>query len=92
MMKKEKEIKLEKLVLNVDGTKIPLTLDQAKKLKDILSDLFGKEIVKEVIHDHHYHDWWYRPCITYTGTSDVPQRLNDNIVYCSTSNSLEVTC
>ena len=36
-MDKEKAIKVEKIVLNVEGTKIPLTLEQAKKLRYMAS-------------------------------------------------------
>lgn len=62
-MKKESEgIKIEKMVLNIDGEKVSLSMEQAKKLKVILDELFGKEIVKEVVREnHHYHDWYSKP-------------------------------
>ena len=61
MKTEEKEdIKIEKMILNIDGEKISLTIEQSKKLKKILDELFGKEIIKEV--EHHYHNgWYYRP-------------------------------
>jgi len=88
MMEKNKDIKIEKMVLNIEGEKVSLTMEQAKKLKDILNELFGKEIVKEIIHDHHYHDWWYRPYTWSGGTGDIQPQLPQ--LYCST-NALNVT-
>ena len=85
-MKEEKEIKIEKMVLNIDGEKVSLSMEQAKKLKSILDELFGKEIIREVEH-HHYQDWWYRPYF-WQGTSPLTPY---NQVFCS-SNALEITC
>jgi hypothetical protein len=76
-MKEEKEIKIEKMVLNIEGEKVSLSIEQAKKLKKILDELFGKEIVKEVVHEHHY-GWWYRPYYP-----NVPTWWNSGTVYCS---------
>ena len=76
-MNKEKEVKIEKMVLNIDGEKVSLSMEQAKKLKGILDDLFGKEIIREVIKEHHYHDWYYKPYkwnypdITYYGNTGI---------------------
>ena len=59
-IKQEEEIKIEKMVLNIDGEKVNLSLEQAKKLKKILDELFGKEIIREVEHVY-LKDWYYRP-------------------------------
>jgi len=88
-MEKEKDVKIEKLVLNLDGDKVSLTITQAKKLKAILDELFGKEIVKEIIEKHHYHDnWYYRPYVTWN--QDVYPQWNKDVVYCS--NALQINC
>ena len=82
-----KEVNIEKMVLNIEGEKVSLTIEQAKKLKGILDELFGKEIIKEVVKEkHHYHDYYYRPYIYKQW--EYPTYP---IVYCSTSKSLEVT-
>jgi len=94
-MKENKEVKIEKLVLNIEGEKINLTLEQAKKLKELLDGMFGKA---EIIH-HHDNYWWYRPyyyqspLVNYqlcqnTGISAVGQPAMN---YCAASSSLEVT-
>jgi len=51
-----------------NGKEISLTMEQAKKLKDILSELFGKEIIKEIVKEEHHHYnrpyypiWVYEP-------------------------------
>lgn len=77
METKQEEVKINNIVLNVGKKEIVLTVEQAKKLKSLLEDLFGKEIIKEVKHEHHY-DWWYRP---YYVEKKWPS-FNDNIFYC----------
>jgi hypothetical protein len=57
----EKEIKVESLKISIGKKEIELNIDDAKKLKKALEDIFGKEVV----HEYHY-DWWYRPYQPYT--------------------------
>jgi hypothetical protein len=47
-----KEIKLQ-----LGEKEVSLTVEQAKKLKEALDEMFGKEIIKEV----HRRDWWVYP-------------------------------
>jgi hypothetical protein len=72
MSKKDEKNLIKKVVLDIDGKEIELSVEQAKKLKGALDDMFG---VKEVHHDH-YPNWpWYwdydyfRP--RYPGWSDT---------------------
>lgn len=51
----EKEIKIDSIKINIGKKELNLSVEDAKKLKVVLEDLFGKEIV----HQHHDH-WWYR--------------------------------
>ena len=64
-MKSSKEVcEIKRIVLKVEDKEISLTPEQAKKLKVVLDELFGKEIVKEVIreiHEHHDHYPYYNP-------------------------------
>lgn len=55
----ENEILIKELTIKLGKKEISLTVDEAKKLKKSLEDLFGKEVIKEVVHEHHY-DWYYR--------------------------------
>lgn len=88
-MKEPQEVKIEKMVLNIDGEKVSLSMEQAKKLKNILDELFGKEIIKEVVEKHHYHnDWYYKP---YWQTNIAPTKWFDNVVYCSDNKSLALS-
>ena len=77
-METKEDVKINNIVLNIGKKEISLTVEQAKKLKSMLNDLFGKEIIKEVKHEHHY-DWWYKP---YFVQQNYP-KWNDNIVYCA---------
>jgi len=94
-MEKDKEVKIDKMVLNIEGEKINLTLEQAKKLKELLNGIFGKT---EIIH-HHDNYWWYRPYLQpYYQQPLQPYNLCQNTAagvnalnFCATSNALEVT-
>ena len=78
----KKDVKIEKLILNIECEKVALTMEQAKKLKSLLDELFGKEVIKEVVEKHHYHDWYYRPYISWYETSAKPE-MNLPQTYCS---------
>lgn len=58
---KDKEIKITNVVLQIGGKTIELSVEDAKKLRDALSDLFQKEVVREEHHHHDYHryPWWW---------------------------------
>ena len=42
------KVKVSKVCLQIDGTKIELTLKQAQELKDVLNDTFGEEVTGRV--------------------------------------------
>ena len=51
----EKQIKIESINFSIGKRELTLTLEEARKLKEALDTLFGKEQV------HHWHyDWWYK--------------------------------
>jgi hypothetical protein len=52
-MDKQKDIKVESVNIKIGGREINLSVEEAKKLKSALEDLFGKEVV------HEYLDKWY---------------------------------
>lgn len=56
----EKEMAVSEIVLKIGQREIKLSVEEAKKLKSALEGLFGKEVIKEVKHEHHY-DWYYQP-------------------------------
>jgi len=66
---------IKKIVLDLDGVEVALTTKQAKKLKEALDELFGKEIVKEIQH-YQYPVYWQHNSKPYD---------NENIVWCSNS-------
>lgn len=54
MEAKAKEIAIDSLNIKIGGREISLTIEEAKKLKTALEDLFGKDIIKIVEHQWHY--------------------------------------
>ena len=73
-------MEIKKIVLKLNDKEVSLTIEEAKKLKELLGELFGKDIIKEIVkEEHHYHDnyrpyWYYSPYWAGNGT-----------VYCSTN-------
>ena len=82
-----------KIKLKVKDVEIELSIDEAKELKQILEGLTGKEIVREVHHDHwheSFHDWWYRryPEVTWSCKTDN----TSNAIFMSNKvNDIQVT-
>lgn len=61
----EKEgIKINDMVIHVAGEKIPLSLDKATKLMDLLDSLFIEKIVRKVDDKNNFYDRYYYPYIT----------------------------
>ena len=67
---------IEKIVFNVRGKKLELSSDEAKELKQILSDLFGET---KVVHEWHnqyippYRPWTYWSTQTFCGNAALGQ-------------------
>jgi len=57
-----KEIEIKGVTLKIGGREIVLTVEEGKKLKEALNELFGKEVV----HEHHHGWWWSYPQYSYT--------------------------
>jgi hypothetical protein len=65
----EKKTEITKIVLQLGGKEVSLTVEQCKKLKEVLNEMFGKEIVKEIYKDN-YWNWHYRP-LGYAGGNSL---------------------
>jgi len=78
-MKEEKSCEVKKIVLKIDDKEVSLTPEQVKKLKELLNDLFGKEIIKVVTQEIH-HDHYNYPIWRYYEPPYIP---NGTVVYCS---------
>lgn len=73
-------IEIKSVKLKLGKQEVELTIEQARKLKDALDELLGKEVVREVVHDHCHHWWYSTPIVTYTQTTPAPPR-NPEIWY-----------
>ena len=59
-MEKVERVEVKKIQLKIGKKEISLTPDEAKKLKEVLNDLFDKEIIKEVIKETYpVVPYWY---------------------------------
>ena len=80
---------IEKIVLEIGGKKIELTLEEAKSLMNILADAFGdKTKIMEIERDRWYpyrYPYW---TITWCGTDAVTSQTDGGVMQCSlTSNN-----
>jgi hypothetical protein len=85
---KNKSVEITKIKLQLGQKEIELTVEQAKKLKASLDELFGKEVIKEVHHDrwNWRYRWPYWYDYTYTTTAaDMPRVEYGN-------NTVTLTC
>jgi hypothetical protein len=83
----ENKTEIKKIVLQLGKKEVELTVEECKKLKEVLSEMFGKEVVKE-IHHHDYYKWYWQNPITYY--SAVKTTADPNIFYCSNTSQLSV--
>jgi hypothetical protein len=61
-MEKQKEVKINKMEIQLTDEKISLSMNEAKKLYEALAELFGKKTVEHVYHNDY---WSYRPYLGY---------------------------
>lgn len=82
----ENKTEIKKIVLQLGIKEVELTVEECKKLKEVLSEMFGKDVVKK-IHHHDYYKWYWQQPITYFTNKTAP---NPNIVYCSNTASISM--
>ena len=77
----EDKTQIKKVVLEVEGKEIVLTVNGAKKLKEALNELFGREVIKEIhLKDNYipyYKPFWSYGTETYKNTCTSPDYLNN---------------
>ncbi len=48
---------IESITVKIGDKSIVFKIDEAKKLKAAFDELFGKEVIKEIIRDNYYPHW-----------------------------------
>jgi hypothetical protein len=92
----ENKVEIKTVNIQVGKKELALTVEECKKLKGLLDELFGKEVVKEVIHHNYPYRWYwdYAPTLI---PSTIPSPLTP-IYYCNNGtanlqdNVLSLTC
>jgi len=93
--KMEKSVEIKELKLKLGKKEVTLTIEEARRLKKALEEVFGKEIIREehIHHDHYpYHWYWYKPYwvgneLTYT--DNAGNIREDWIVQCDNGATFE---
>lgn len=89
------KVEIKTVNIQIGKKQLTLTVEEAKKLKEVLVELFGKEVIKEVKEIHH-HD--YYPYRWYWGWQPATPQPLTPIYYCSNGTaqlenySLNITC
>lgn len=97
MSETKDEIRIDTINITLGKKEINLTLEQAKKLKSLLEDLFGKEVIKEIRHDWYWSPKRYEPVIWGNNvcTSDsakiTPDWRRGEIMCSAKDNSLNIS-
>ena len=65
----EGKVEIKELKLQLGKKEVVLTVEEARKLKKALEDIFGRDIIREVKEEHHYHDhypyrWYWQQTTT----------------------------
>ena len=95
---------IKKIELDLGGKTVNLTPEQAKNLKDALDELFGKEVIREIVHERDYTPVPYMPTEPYYRrtypfwewqpyriTCDVTGNYTDTMQFCADNNTLKLT-
>lgn len=93
------KVEIKTLKIKMGKKEVEITVDEARKLHEVLAQLFGDKVVKEVHHDH--YPWggdylWGVPCRPYYWNSDIDFHWDavpptTNQLYCnSNTNCLEL--
>lgn len=97
MTTKDETVKIKKIVLDLGDKEIVLSMEQAKKLKEVLAEIFGKDVIKEV---HHHHDYWWefkQYPVYYTALENINKQnfhinCNDTVTKLSYDTMKETLC
>lgn len=80
----EDKVKVEKLIVRINGISIEITIDEAKDLQNSLNKLFGSE--KEIVIQKEYWPHWVEKPITYPwvtyNTSDPQWNSSSPTIFC----------
>ena len=73
-----KEVAVTHIKILMGKREVELTVEEAKKLKAALEEIFGQKVVEKTEHIHHYDYWpkWYK-------YYDSPVKYDFGEVYCS---------
>jgi len=91
------KVKIKSVKIEVGKNKFNLTVEEAKELKNVLEELFGKEIIKEIKDEHHHYHGY--PYYYFYPPISEPQTPISPVFYCSNSaveytgnETLKITC
>lgn len=76
-MAKSDGVAIERLVLDVGGKKVELSVEQARRLHSALAELFAEKEAKHV--HHHDYPWvWPYPRVTWQSTNGLQFKVDSN--------------
>lgn len=78
----EKEVKIQSIKILMGKREFELSIEEAKKLKQALEEIFGTKVIENTKHIYH-HDYyrWFQPY--YSSSFESPKEYAFGTVYCS---------
>lgn len=89
------KVEIKTLKIKMGKKEVEITVDEARKLHEVLEQLFGSKVTNE-IHHHDHYPWgggypWAVPCRPYYFDNTAPSWSTDTVFCNSDINCLELT-
>jgi len=88
-----KDVAIKEVTIQLGKKELSMSIQDAKKLREVLNELFGTVVVeKRVVEEHHHHDYWpyywhYNTTPQWTLGSGNNYQLVNGGVFCSAGDS-----
>ena len=86
MSNMEKEVTIQSIKILMGKREVELSIEEAKKLKKALEEIFGTKVIEKTEHIHHHDYYRYYDWNKYYVS--VPQKYDFGTVYCSSANGI----
>ena len=83
----EKEIEVSSIKITMGKKEVDLTIEEAKKIKKALEEIFSEKVVEKTEH-HHHHDYYRQYYPIWSTNYAQKQTFDFGQVYCSTGKSM----
>lgn len=88
----KKDVSIQSIKILMGKREVELTIEEARKLKSALEEIFGVKVDKQVEHIYHYKDYYrYYDWNRFYCVDNSPKKFDFGTVYCSTAKGMDNT-